>query len=158
MALGPAKRYEVGKNVYDTLATVFANVKQKINGNWNRPVEQLDGLTLAFVGPDKIKLSHAKYIVASPYLMTKKEKPEAEEFLNSFMVELAAAYKQAAKSAITFTKIDEQQDIQLFSKISPDRSWVYGTTSGPNVARYLVTTTRFYNISARNLPNEKGRA
>ena len=154
--LGPANNYVWGQNHFDTLETCFQRLKTDVNGRhgWNRPIEQMDGLTLSFVGPSMIKVSHAKYVVASPYVMNMKEKTEAVEFLNSMMTELAKKYKDASGVNLRLKVENEQQDIQLYSKLSADRSWALGSFYGPAVGRYMVTTTRIYSVGSKLLPKE----
>lgn len=154
--LGPANNYVWGKNHFDTLQTCFQRLKTELNGRhgWNRPIEQLDGLTLSFIGPKMVKVSHAKYVVASHYVMDLKEKREAIKFLNGMMEELAKKYKDASGTNLRLKVENEQQDIQLVSKLSPDRSWTFGNFYGPAVGRYLVTTSRIYNVGSKLLPKE----
>jgi hypothetical protein len=155
--LGPAKNYEWGKNHFDVLETVFNRLKTDVNGRhgWNRPIEQLDGLTLSFLGPNMIKVNHAKYVVASPYVMNMKEKTEAVQFLESLMNELAKKYKEVSGTNLRLKLQDEQQDIQLYSKLSADRSWALGSFYGPAVGRYMVTTSRIYNVGSKLLPTDQ---
>lgn len=154
--LGPAKNYEWGKNHYDVLETVFQRLKTDVNGRhgWNRPIEQLDGLTMSFLGPNMIKVTHAKYVVASPYVMNMKEKTEATAFLDNMMKELAKKYQDASGANLRLKLQQEQQDIQLYSKLSADRSWALGSFYGPAVGRYMVTTSRVYSVGSKILPTE----
>jgi hypothetical protein len=153
---GPVKTYVWGKNHFDVLETVFQRLKTDINGRhgWNRPIEQMDGLTLSFLGPDRIKVSHAKYVVASPYVMNVKEKAEATQFLGAMMNELAKKYKEVSGVNLRLNMQEERQDVQLFSKLSADRSWALGNSFGAAVGRYLVTTTRVYNVGSQIKPSE----
>jgi len=152
-SLGPANNYVWGKNHYDTLATVFSHLKTEINGRhgWNRPIEQLDGLTITFLGPNMVKINHAKYVVAAPHVMSKKELPEAKEFLDNLVKELAKKYKTVANTPITFKLQEEQQDTQLYSKLTADRSWALGGSYGTAVGRYMLTTSRIYSVKTKNL-------
>lgn len=155
--LGPAKQYVWGKNHYDVLETCFQRLKTDINGRhgWNRPIEQLDGLTLSFLGQNMVKVSHAKYVVASPYVMNMKEKTEAKVFLDNMMKELQTKYKDTSGANLRLKVVNEQQDIQLYSKLSADRSWALGSFYGPAVGRYMVTTSRVYSVGSKNLPVEQ---
>lgn len=155
--LGAAENYDFTKSHFHVLATSFTKLKNDINlrQGWN-PIEQQDGLTLGFIGRNKVMLSHTKYAVANPYTMKTKDLPDGDKFLDAFMKELKKAYKDVSKNAITFKKESTDHDVQLYSKITPDTSYVMGGSNGYSsvMAKFLITTKIIYEVSTKLLKDE----
>ena len=151
-SLGPAKNYKMADDKFSMIKNCFEHIKRSINGahGWNRPVEQVDGLTLNFVDANTLRMTHAKYVVSSPRLMDVREKADAQQFLDSIAREIIKLYKKDAGKTLTLKMTNEQQDAQLYSKLSPDLSWAFNNPSyGSYINRYTLTTSRIYKFSAQ---------
>lgn len=157
---GPAKNYNPKDDYLSSLFNAFDYLKRKMANSvqWNMPVEQMDGLTLTAFGQDKVKLTHSKYIVFNPYTYKMKELPEANEFLNAIEKGLIKKYKEMTDTPITLKLYKEDQDIQEYSRISGDASWVFSggdsSRSSRYMARGLLTTTRIYSVKTKNLTED----
>lgn len=153
--LDPPKQYKLSDSFYDTLGNAFTQIKTEINScnGWNRPVETVDGCTLDFVSDSLVRFTHSKYVVANQYLINVKERAQASEFLDSMVREVLKRFRKLSGYTLELTKQDEQQDVKAYSKISADRSWVFGggNRTTPALARYLITTSRIYTAKAPNL-------
>lgn len=158
---GPAKNYDPKDDHLAGIFNAFQYLKQKMGSskNWNMPVEQMDGLTLIAVGQDKIKLTHSKYIVFNPYTYKMKELPEADEFLNALEKGLIKKYKELTDSPLKLKLFKQEQDIQEYSKISGDVSWVFSGGDASRSSRYMakgiLITARIYTVqNLQNITNQ----
>lgn len=154
-ALGPANNYEFTESHFDLLMTSFEQVKHEINSQlgW-KPIETQDGLTMAMVGRNLVGLTHTKYVVANPYNMQTKDLPDGDAFLDALMKEVKKRYKELSGNAIEFKKQDTDHNIQLYNKMSPDRSYMMGAGNGGYagaMAKYLVTTKISYAVDTKLL-------
>lgn len=144
--------YNIKDNFYDAIVTAFQALKAAENGHgWNRPIEDLNGCALKLLAPGFVEIVHTRYVVCNPYQMDIKEKSGAKEFLDEVARELKKHFRKVAKKTLKMKKHREDQDVQLYSKLSPD---AWGSTYGTMVGRYTITTRRVYKVEADNLEIE----
>lgn len=144
------KNYNIKKNFYDALANAFDELKVEINGRhgWNRPIEQLDGLTLRLLNNGYVQINHAKYIVANRQTLEMKEKVIAEEFITELVKMLKKKFRKLTGVSLDLKEHEKTQDIQLFSKLTPDKSYSYGGPYREAMCRYMLTTSTVFKVSS----------
>ncbi len=152
-SLGPANNYDIQDQYFDALGNAFNQLKLELNSaHGMRPVEDIEGLTMRFLGRPMIQLNHTKYVVGDVYTISKSDRPHASEFLDFLVTELKKRYKTLTGNPLEMTNEGEKQDLQMYSRLSPDRSWVFGMGSyQPNMCRYTLTTSRVYHVATKNL-------
>ena len=151
--LGPANNYSIKDNYFDALRNAFNQLKFELNSTHGmRPVEDIEGLTIRNLGRPTFQLNHVKYVVGDPTMIELKEKPHASQFLDFLEKEIKKRYKKITNDDLNVKKVSEQHDFQLYSRLTPDRSWVFGGGPGvPIMNRYILTTSRIYHVETANL-------
>lgn len=156
VTLGQANNYERSENFFDSLQQAFSDLKMALGqqNGMNLPVEDISGISMRWMNRNTIEIAQKKYIVGNAYQLNVKEKTHADEFLDQMVKELKAMFKKIAGTPLELKKIKQDQDLQLYSKLSGDRSWALGGSYGAAVGRYMITTSRIYQVDAKNLSDE----
>jgi hypothetical protein len=147
------ENYKAFKDVYEVVAQVFQELKNDRHGapGWNKALAELDGVTMRFLGEDRLELTYHCYEIATPESLALKmrDTPPAK-CLDELQKELKKRFKKAAKKALKLKKLKEYEAVEKVSKIQAERSWAFGdvTRVTSSVGKFLVRAGRVYEFSA----------
>jgi hypothetical protein len=154
--LGPAKTYDRKDKFYDVFSQAFEEFKYELNGLGNtrfQPIEQVDGITMRFLNKPNMQFSHKKYIVGNHQGMDLIDKSSPKEFFSILEKVLKKKFKELSGYTLEMKKEAEDNDIQFYSKLSANKTVLNGSY-GQNMYRYMVTNSRVYSVTAKNLDTD----
>jgi hypothetical protein len=144
------KKFNRTKQIYDMLAQSFQDIKHEINGKhgWNKPVNDLDGITFRMAGSD-IEITYHRYEVTTREGLVRGE-GQGFKFIDEVEKELKKKFKELTKKVLKLKKINENEGIEKTSMLQSDRSSLLGYGYGNRMyGRFLVKSSRVYEVNTK---------
>jgi hypothetical protein len=143
--------YKQDKQIYDSIAQAFQDFKVERNGGhgWNKPVEQLEGVTMRFVSEDKLELTYHRYEVTTVEGLARLD-DAGGKFLKEVVKGLKKKFESLTGKTLTLERVHEDRAIDKVSRIQADTSWMLGSSKygygARPVGRYLVKDSCVYKF------------
>ena len=142
----------ISQDIYKMLANILEDIKREMKDaptTWNKPVEELRGVTMTLIGQEHLQLNFHKYFVGNQHQI-QQEADEEKKFMNEVEKELKKRFKKVTKRNLNLKKIKEDRDLQPMSKLTPDSSWMLGSSRhgyGNNmIGRWHIRNFRIYTF------------
>jgi hypothetical protein len=144
------KNYKQDKNLYDSLAQSFSDLKNKPRrASWNVPGELLKGCNMRTMGEDKLELTYMCHQVGTHEDLIRIE-DEGYKFVDELSKELKKLFKEKTGKALKMKEIKKIRDIEKTSMLSAETSWMLGSSrygTSP-IGRYLIRYRKVFEFSS----------
>lgn len=145
------KNYSQKRAIYDALAQVFQEFKlEGMNSyGWNKPVQQLDGVTMRFLGQNCLELTYHRFEVSTVEGLARRD-DDGPKFLQNVAKELKKRFRKKIGKTLKLEKVRLDQAIDKQSRVQADTSWQLGSSrygyGARPVGRYLVRDSCVYEF------------
>jgi len=142
------KSYQERKSIFDVLAQCMDELKYgevHTARAWNMLVEEINGVTISFVGEGNVQLIYHRYQTGTVEEIAKsKVDDDGQKFLKEVVKELKKKFKSKTGKALTMKEQQTDRYIDKVSRLAAETSWVMGYNSRP-VGRFLIRDVAFYD-------------
>ena len=144
------KNYVQKKNLFDTLAQVFQDVKHgevHTAHRWNQLSEQIQGCTMKLLSDGLVQLTAHRYEITTLEGLTRSN-DMGTTILDEMEKSLKKEFKKKTDVDLKLKKVKEHHDVEKHSRIYSDVSPIWSGKTERPIARYLVRDTRVYEFDA----------
>lgn len=153
------KSYDNNQQLYACLEQAFQDFKYGTvhsNSSWNTPVHDIEGLTLRYLGENRIQVTRHHYVVGTVESV-KREMEDgrtSNKFLNDVMREMKRIFKKNTGKALKVEKVGEMdRKLDKTHRVSAEQSFLlsankYGYGQRP-VGKYLFKDSCVYDVDAK---------
>lgn len=159
------KNYQRKKAIYDVLAQSLQDIKYGTShsvlsaGNslhagtgWNQSVNEVQGVTLRFLGEEHISLCYHHIETATVEQLARMNLTEdGQRFLKEVEKELKKKFKKYTGKTLKLKQVKKDQSVERYGRVTAETSWMLGSNrngyGNRPVGRYVVVDSSVYEFS-----------
>jgi len=157
------KNYQKKKSMYDVLAQVLEDLKygtshsvagqNALHGGtaWNKPVQELEGVTMRLMNNEYLSLTHHRYETTTHEGLS--HLPDGSDVLRELSKELKKGFKNYTGKALKLKEVKSDRNFENHQVVQADTSWMMGSSrygyGGRGLSRYLIRDSCVYEFSAK---------
>lgn len=145
------KNQDSGKHIYDCIYQAFLDLKaEKRHSGWNLPVNEQGGLTIKFIGENKLLLTYFRVEVGTIEEIAKNKQTTGKDYLKMFVSELKKKFKAETSNSLKLEVVKHDQDVEHYQRTYADTAW-FNPSNRPaqgrsNISKFFVKDMCVYSF------------